>query len=199
MDSEDKSRFGLLLALLGETFDKDITRTRLEAYWIGLGDLPADQFETAVHAALRQCKFFPAPAELRELAGHGSGNDAAVRAFAIVLQTIPLGPYKHVCFQDGVINATIRNQGGWPMFLGRFDGGESEKWARLEFCKTYASLVRAGVNDDAARPLPGINEAGIGADGKIGPPKVLFIKCADAVAIAVQPRAKFQTIQIKRA
>lgn len=199
MDSEDKSRFGLLLATLGEAFDKEITRTRLEAYWIGLCDLPLSKIETAVHAAIRRCRFFPSPAELRELAGDCTCEDSAVRAFAIVLETIPrLGPYRHVCF-DPVTNATIRNHGGWPTFVDRFTNSETEKWARLEFLKTYASFSRTGVDGDAARPLAGKSEAGIGPDGKVGPPRVHFIECADSVGLADQRPADLPAIQINRA
>lgn len=39
----------------------------LESYWIGLLDLPDEAIEKAVNRALRECKFMPAPAELRAL------------------------------------------------------------------------------------------------------------------------------------
>ena len=192
MDSDNKARFGLQLALLGETFDKDITRTRLQAYWIGLQDLPLDRFEQAVHKAIEQSEFFPTPAALRKLAGYGSGEEFVMMAFSVVLKSIArFGPYKHVDFQDVTINATIRNLGGWPTFVGRFTDAEAEKWARLEFIKTYSAFRQSGIDGDAARPLPGLST--------VEPPRIYRIACPIAPAIESQPRGEMPLARLKQA
>ncbi len=184
MDNSDKARFGLLLAMLGETFDKEINQSRLEAYWLGLSDLTLEQMKSATQAALRHCKFFPSPAELRQLAGVGTGDDAAFKAFAVVLKAIDrLGPWKHVDFSDRFINATIRNLGGWPTFIARFNCGESEKWARQEFCKAYSAFALSGVDGESCKPLPGLAEASV-VDGRLTSPRVQSIGANGNIKIA---------------
>lgn len=174
-EPDDMPRFCMLLTLLGEAFDREITRTRIEAYWLALQAVELDSFERSVQSAMRQCKYFPTPAELLELAGAGSGDDAAYRAFEVALRAVPLGPYKHVDFKDRTINATIRTLGGWPNFVGRFTDSESEKWIRVEFCKVYVAYARSSVDGESCKPLAGLSQASV-IDGQVTGPKIVRIE-----------------------
>lgn len=69
MTNADSPRFGELMALLSETFNEPMSEARATAYWLALEDLPLDDIERSVAEALRECRFFPRPAELRALAG----------------------------------------------------------------------------------------------------------------------------------
>lgn len=69
MTNGDGSRFSELLALLSETFHEPVSEARATAYWLALEDLPLGDVEASVAEALRECRFFPRPAELRALAG----------------------------------------------------------------------------------------------------------------------------------
>lgn len=151
------NRLPQLVGVLAEAFRQTISEATIMAYEIGLKDLPPQQVETAVTNAIRSCKFMPTVKELRELATGMKDIDRPVLAWEAVI-SIPLNPYKHVDFDDPLINATIRNLGGWPSFIDRFSDAESEKWVRKDFIDTYQKLLSSGVNGDACRPLAGLAE-----------------------------------------
>lgn len=156
-----------LIGVLAEAFRQTISEATLMAYEIGLKDIPLAQVELAVVKAIRTCRFMPTVKDLRELATGTRDSDRPVLAWDAVL-AVPLNPYKHIDFDDPLINATIRNLGGWPSFTDRFNDSESEKWVRKEFLETYQKLLSSGVNGDACRPLPGLSEV-TGINGKVVP------------------------------
>ena len=157
--SQDSSkRFSTLLMGLMQAHQIEPTEAMLQVYSLALADLTADQMQTAVMRAIREVPRMPRPAELRELAGVNIASDTkAVEAWGDVQRAVPIGSYKWVDFGDQRINATIRNLGGWPSFLQRLDGAESEKWARHEFLKTYAAIGE-NPSAEACRPLIGLGE-----------------------------------------
>lgn len=162
-------RLAQLTAALCEAFGRVPSEATFLAYRVGLEDLQSESLEFACVKAMRTCRFMPTPAELRELAGVVSGKDRAVLAWEVVLRNLCIGPYRHVDFDDGLINATIRNLGGWNTFLSRFSDAESEKWLRKEFCDTYAALHRTGVDGECCRALAGLSEVAVMPDGTLGP------------------------------
>lgn len=158
MDETQKTEFAVTVSAMFEAFGQEATRPRLLGYWLGLQDLSLESIQRAVGRAVREFKRLPAPAEVRELAGVTGPSERAVVAWSDVLKAVPRGPYKHIDFEDRVCNAVIRTLGGWPTFFERFCDAESEKWARLDFLKTYQSLASVGVDSEAAKPLPGLCE-----------------------------------------
>lgn len=152
-------RFNMAIVAMLETFGQEATAARLRGYELGLVGVPIDSVELAVAKSLQSNRLPPKPAELREIAAGGSAEDLAIAAWADVQRALPLGPYKHVQFDDGLINATIRSLGGWPAMFDRLTSAEEEKWYRLNFLKTYQSLARTGVNGEACAALPGLSEA----------------------------------------
>ena len=151
-------RFSTLLMGLMQSHQVEPTEAMLQVYSLALADLTADQMQTAVMRAIREVPRMPRPAELRELAGVNIGSDTkAIEAWDDVQRAVPIGSYKWLDFGDQRINATIRNLGGWPNFLQRLDGAESEKWARHEFLKTYAA-IGDNPSAEACRPLIGLGE-----------------------------------------
>jgi hypothetical protein len=198
MNPNDTERLVHLVAGLCEAFNRTPSQATFMAYEIGLEDLPISAIELAVRRALRECRFMPSPAELRELSGEMSAEDRATVAWDCVLSNVHLGPYKHVSFADDrIINATIRNLGGWPMFVSRFTDAESEKWLRLEFCKTYRSLHRANVNGDICRPLPGL-AGGTFSDGREHVPKIDFISTPNLTPLPAPMSAKRERVGSSR-
>lgn len=157
MDDSHRAEFAVVVSAMLETFGQEATKPRLLGYWLGMRDLDLYQVEQAVTKAMRTATRLPSPAELREFVAGGSTQDRAVAAWGDVLQAVPHGPWRHIDFEDRLINASIRLLGGWPTFMERFRDAESEKWARLDFVKTYSSLARSGVNGDACRPLAGLS------------------------------------------
>lgn len=162
------------VTLLGEAFGRTVTAATIEVYRMGLGDLTDQQVNAAATIAAGRCRFMPTPAELREFAGVVSTDDRGIIAWQAVDRAIPIGPYKHVCFDDPCVNAAIRNLGGWVTFLARLTDAEGEKWLRVEFLKAYAAFYRSGVGDEAGAPLPGLLECEA-IDGQLVAPRPINV------------------------
>ena len=169
----ERDRVDVCVLALAEAFDKRPTDAFLNAYQLGLDGVPIEAIERAVAASLKTSKFMPRPVELRQLAGELAPDDRAVAAWQAVCDAIDGGynSYDSVDFDDGLINATIRNMGGWVSLLEKTTD-EFDKWAKQDFLKTYQAFQRAGVNGDACRPLVGLADTGVHevrhADGTTG-------------------------------
>lgn len=177
MEKNDDVRFVELMTILAASFRQEVGQATLEGYSIGLGDTPIDAIELAVKRAIRECKFFPSVSELRELAGEMRPEVRAVKAWdAFCLGTIHHGYYASVDFDDRVINATVRNLGGWMPLLDRIEQ-EGDVWVRKEFERVYTAMMSAGVSGSEACPLLGFHEQGNRANGYLDaigePQKVL--------------------------
>lgn len=71
MASEQKIQWALsVLSVLSP--ERQMTREQVAAYAMALGDMTDEQLDYAVKRAVRECKFYPKPAELRDLAGVNS-------------------------------------------------------------------------------------------------------------------------------
>ena len=75
--------FSDALTVLGETFDTKLSARRRMAYFEALGDLSWDIVAQGMKDAMRQCKFFPKPAEIREFIT-GPTSDAAEEAWLLL-------------------------------------------------------------------------------------------------------------------
>ena len=60
---------------LSETLRQPLSKTAAEAYRMALEDLAPEQVSRAYRRALREPKFMPSHAELRELAGAGGPRE----------------------------------------------------------------------------------------------------------------------------
>ena len=165
-----------LIGVLAEAFRQKITPTTIQAYEFGLSDIPPSAVEVAIKRAIQTSRFMPTAAELREACGQIRPDDRAVIAWGTVERCVGLGPYKHVDFEDGIINATIRTLGGWPNFIIRFSSAEAEKWLMKEFEQTYRALARSRVDGEVCRPLPGLSEK-TAVNGKLVDPIPVRIRC----------------------
>ena len=192
MNQSDKERWTAAVTMLAECLNRAVTGHILKGYWMALRDLSIDELEMACSRALQTSKFMPSPSELRELSGQATDADRAVMAWNDVLKALPKGPYKHIDFDDGLINATVRNLGGWPQFVSLFSSADEEKWTRQRFLKTYESFARTGVNGDVARPLPGLSEVSV-VNGEVIEPIVHTIECTTTY----RPRIESKTTRPK--
>ncbi len=158
MDKHDDEQFAGLMAVLASSFSKEADRAMMEGFSIGLSDLPISSIELAVHKAIRNNRFFPSVAELRELAGEMTPGARAIKAWdAFRKAMLHHGYYTSVDFDDPVINATVRNLGGWMAVDDRIDE-EGDKWLRKDFERVYVALMSAGVSASEAGPLIGFCE-----------------------------------------
>lgn len=154
-----------LIAALARTFGRDADEATFTGYELGLSDVPLDRIQQAVVRAIRERKFMPTVAELRELAGELTADVRAVKAWdAFQRAVVRHGSYKSVDFDDPVINATVRNQGGWERVCG-LPVSEFDKWLRKDFERCYTALCQAGVGPDAGAPLLGYHDRNNMANG----------------------------------
>jgi len=176
MDSEnDGIAFSGLIKALASCFNADFSEPMCMGYWIALRDLPIEVVQKAAYRAIGESKRMPLPAELREFAGVPNPEQKAIAAWGDAERASRLGSYKHIDFEDKLINAVIRHLGGWPAFLSRWTGSE-EKWLRMEFIKVYRNFQSTGVNGDACRALPGLSQAQ-SSGGVVAEPVAVLIPC----------------------
>lgn len=138
MTDADKVTFAASLSALGVAFGHRVDRRLLAAYWPFLRDLDLTTFCAAVVAAGNTLKFFPRPAELRELAGAGE-TAARKAAIATAWQAVRLAmdrfDYTSSVDFGPLVNAIVRNLGGWQYLCSR--SLPDLVWDRKKFEELY--------------------------------------------------------------
>ena len=105
MKNENKFKESLLA--MGEVFDKEITPSLGQIYWTSLKEFSDEDVFSAFDQAMVSSKFFPKPAEIREIIC-GSGEEQAHAAWGVILQCLEKGnpPPDH-------LHPITRQLGGW--------------------------------------------------------------------------------------
>lgn len=150
MNSEDFAKRMRVLAEVLPSQHKTMTDARIEIYFIALKDIESGALDQAFKTALRTCKFFPAIAELRDLAGYGladsqvSIESKALQAWSVVRDAMDRYDYGRSVDFGGTANAAIDNLGGWVRLCG-LPQDELDKWTRKDFLRVYAAYEQSGV------------------------------------------------------
>lgn len=142
MTPDDRPRLARILAVLGETFNEPVSDLRAEGYLMGLNDLTIGQVEQGARRALKTSRFFPRPAELRELAV-GSADDSAELAWLELLAEVRrVGSYGVPTLSPTVGSAMRAVWGTWAQLCATLpgDGVELLGWAK-RFKAAYGSLT----------------------------------------------------------
>lgn len=79
--------FSAAMLVLGETFNEPVSDVRMEAYADALGDLEPGSVLAAMKACVRECQFFPRPAEIRQRV-LGSTDDRAEVAWGQLTEAV---------------------------------------------------------------------------------------------------------------
>ena len=87
MTPADRVAFGRAFYALSEAFSEPVSDLKTEAYFDALSDLAVETVLDAMRAAVRECRFFPRPVELRERIT-GNAQDRAELAWTGVLTLI---------------------------------------------------------------------------------------------------------------
>lgn len=150
-----------LVTMLAEATGRKLTAEGLMAYDIALSDVPIAALNTATYRLLRSAKFMPSPAEIREAAGVATGavaaKDKPTLAWCDVRRSISrVGGYDSPNFEDAIINATIREMGGWVLLCE--STVEELVWREKDFLRMYAALSSCNLADDRTERLSGITE-----------------------------------------
>lgn len=158
----NEKTLGECLNLLAGTYGVELDELMVEGYRIGLHGVPGDAIKRAVTRVLQDGKrqYMPRPGELRELAltDGVSVESRAVAAWDCLSEAVVrFGHNASVCFDDGLINAAVRREGGWSRICG-LPEHEFDVWIRKSFIATYSMLAREGCSEDQARYLPGDHE-----------------------------------------
>jgi hypothetical protein len=155
MTKADKPALAKILAVLGETFNEPVSKLRAEGYYEGLKEIAIDDVRTAAQVALRTCKFFPRPAELRELVT-GRTEDRAALAWSEMLTEVKrVGYIGAPHLPDDTMNAILSLWGGWTRLCQTLPGDGPEL---IGWMKQFQQVYGAGARQDAAQ-LVGRSEA----------------------------------------
>lgn len=148
---------------LGSGSSKPITEQQAEVYWDFLKDVPFDVAKVSAKRSLAESQYptLPPVGVLLKNAGVDSGalqpESRALLAYSIAASAVRHhGEYESVDFEDRLINATIRNMGGWSRFCCW--PSDELQWRQRDFERHYQALLQSGVSGDLAAPLVGIHE-----------------------------------------
>lgn len=185
MQKTDLPRFVELITALAAAFGKEADEPMFLGYEMALDDVPIASIERAVRSAMRTCKFMPAAVELRELSGEIPPATRAVVAFGALQKTVEtVGAYRTVDFDDPIINATVRNLGGWERVCD-LPASEFDTFFRKDFERVYVSLFKSGISGEQAAPLVGILDRTNAFNGhKIGRPRLIATGLTELPKIA---------------
>lgn len=178
MKKSDLEEFAWLVEALAAAFGREADEALVTGYWLGLKDLELADVEAAITRAMRECEHMPRPVELRRGAGHIGVPERAVIAFGAVARAIRNhGHRASVSFDDPLVNAAVRNLGGWSRVCS-LPSEEFEKWWRKDFERVYSALCQSGASEDACRHLPGADEAENAARFPERVPEPVLIECS---------------------
>lgn len=157
MDLSDNQEFRNRLVMLAEVFDVKLSPGRQVLYFEALRDIPLTEVIRALNQAVKSCKFFPRPAELRTFA-LGDSEDRTEAAWMLLRKALSaVGSYASVSIHDAALGeAILALWGSWPAACAT--ELTPEMWAakRKEFGRVYRVLVDRQL--DGARYLQGMCE-----------------------------------------
>lgn len=158
LNEQQRKRFIELMAALASSFGREADQAMLLGYRLALGDLPLEKIESAVGRAIRELKFMPSPAEVRELAGVLTPQNRAGLAWvAFTRAASRVGEYRTVDFDDRLINATVYNLGGWVPCIDRLGEPKGDQFLRKDFERIYMGLLINPPPASWLSPLLGIS------------------------------------------
>lgn len=150
-----------LVTMLAEATGRKLSAEGLMAYEIALSDVPLPALNQAAIQLLRTAKFMPSPAEILESSGVASGHiatkDKPTLAWCDVRRAISrVGGYDSPNFSDPIINATIREMGGWVLLCDSTI--EELVWREKDFLRMYSALSACSMSGERTERLAGICE-----------------------------------------
>jgi hypothetical protein len=155
MEEKDKPEFGAKILGIGLMYDKQVTKVVVDLYWEALKDLTISQVDVAMAIHVRDHesgRFMPKPADLRKHVCRP--EKTSVIAWRQVEDTYcKFNYYNSVQFEDGTINAVIKDMGGWLHFCSL---NLDEPWTQKEFERRYNAYKAQRI--ELHESLPGFHE-----------------------------------------
>lgn len=178
-----KDEFASTIALLTATVGKSMGKPQLQAWYAILGELTVEELRRGIVETLRHHQFAGFPPVGTILANAGATcdtGDTALLAWAVVRHAIGrVGGYESADFGP-VVNATIRQLGGWPTVCATHT--DEMQWLEKRFVagfKAYSTLQV--IDPPLAAHLPVIHETNNSRAG-LGEFKVARIELTDGRA-----------------
>lgn len=168
MDATDRQRFAVMLAGLGELYNRKMSPQLADVYWHALEGYDITDVERAASRHMTNPdsgQFMPKPADFVRLID-GDSESAALSAWSKVREAMgAVGGYRSVVFDDELIHATLAEMGGWIRICETTV--EELPFRSAEFVKRYRALRTLGVQSWLPS-LAGRVERDNGANGYIG-------------------------------
>ncbi len=187
MTETERPEFMKLLISTADLYKQELSSDVVELWWNSLKSFGLNRVRQAFSKHIQdpaKGEWMPKPANIIAKL-KGSPERSALLAWTEVEEAVSkVGRYETVQFADPVINAVIRNLGGW---ISLCDQNLDEPWTQKEFERRYLaySEIGAGLNE----PLPGLLR--IQNRGHRGDPRMLAANCGDQVRmIGGDPGAK---------
>ncbi len=152
---KNESKFKEYIATLCELHDRTMSKLITDLYWKVLEPFTDEQCEAAFKEIIYSCKFFPKPADFREVLCGKKENKAIGAWLEVLIAVKRIGNYQSVKFSDPAIHSIINAMGGWPQLAGTMED-KDVKWKQKEFERLYEVIAgRGGKHPDY---LPGACE-----------------------------------------
>lgn len=174
MTNQDRKAFAALMIALSETFNEPVSDIRIEAYFDALSDLECAEVLAAGHWAIAECRFFPRPVELREIA-RGSENDQAETAWDEMRRLVRSVGYMGIdgrgtppeFSSEPMRRAALELYGGWVALCsnlpnGRDDTAPAFLGARKAFIASYKAYAGVQKREHLKLPAHLLRELGDG-------------------------------------
>lgn len=155
------------LKVFAETWNRELTDLLIDVYAKALNDLTNEQLIIATGRVMRECSFFPAPAEIRKRAGlvtQVAPNTTAIVRAIEVLGTYVAASGWHAPDVESVRHAygdTIASAYGYVGPSRLFGTGTTRDIALRDFAESLSDALRANpqmlfVTADGIRELPAV-------------------------------------------
>jgi hypothetical protein len=155
LTEQDRGDFATLMLGLGETYGEPVSDARMEIYFNALADMDLSDVRKAATAHVRMSKFFPRPAELRDVLD-GSPEDRAELAWMTVPAIVRrFGYYREPHVEDwhdaATRRAALELYGGWRALCSSLPAEGPEL---LGYRKAFLAAYRAYDNRAPLDALP---------------------------------------------
>lgn len=138
---KDKKKFGEYVLLLGEKYDKEISKAMTSLIWRTLQPFSDKECEKAFEGVLLRSRYFKdILPDLLDLLGQSEEDQATLAWLEVDKAVRQIGPLASVQFSDAIIHSTIDALGGWES-LGNITEYDW-KWTRKDFITMYPIMSK---------------------------------------------------------
>jgi hypothetical protein len=157
MTKDDKGKFLQILTGLSDLYGSELSKISITLYWEALKDHRIDLISVAASEHVKHSQWMPKPSQFLDVLTKSDmkPEERATLAWGCVSRSAKsIGGYASVNFDDPLINATIRNQGGWTRICTQ-PAEHFESFIRRQFIADYVVLYGASLSSEALMPLQG--------------------------------------------